>query len=73
MDEKACKACGTKILFVENSKTGNKLPLQKLRTVYSIDTEGKAVAVKSLKGENVELDLYVSHFETCTHPEMFSR
>jgi hypothetical protein len=69
-----CEACGCRFEFIKGP-AGKPIPVQKVRTVYKL-LELKEENGRLVKAEiaGVEGDgLYVSHFETCSHPGQFSR
>lgn len=59
-----CEACGCTFQY-EKSPNNRPLPVQRVRTVYLKDTDGKLH--RSMIGE-----FFVSHFETCSDPGRFS-
>lgn len=68
--QKNCEACGAEILLVRNKATGNTLPLQRIRTVYTIDENERA---EKMVRPASRPSFWVSHFEICTDPARFSR
>ena len=67
MNERACEACGVKIVFAKGA-SGRAIPLQRIRNIYQLSESGDAVKVSEFSDAT-----YVSHFETCTNPGRFSR
>lgn len=66
-----CQACGREIDFLKGPN-GRMIPTQRVRSAYVVELTGEAgepVLVKIGEGE----ELRISHFETCTDPERFSR
>jgi DNA-binding PadR family transcriptional regulator len=63
-----CRACGEKILFAP-SPSGRTLPLQRVRTVYTLMPDGEARAEEFREG----VELYVSHWETCAKRDEIKR
>lgn len=65
-----CKACGVEIFFVESDATGKTLPLQRVKSVYTIGLNGKAHA---LPKDVIGRDRWISHWETCPGTEQIKR
>jgi hypothetical protein len=59
--EKPCRWCGAKIVFASNAEGRAKLPLQRVRSVYSLDAASETARALELP----ERQLAVSHWETC--------
>lgn len=69
IERRPCRRCGMVIELVRGPN-GKTLPLQRVRTVYTLDEAGElAVRIR----EDAPRGLFVSHFETCPHARDFSR
>lgn len=66
-DPRPCKLCGMRVLF-RPGPGGKVIPLQRVRTVYTMRIDRRAAAKLEVAPQ---LELYVSHFETCPHAGQF--
>lgn len=64
-----CKACGAQVVFVTNSKTGKKVPLDIASRAHIYELSDSADDVAAPAGQQQEL--YVSHFLTCPKADLF--
>ena len=70
---RVCEACGARFEFVKGPN-GKQIPVQKVRVVYALSA-GETELTKFLpKKDQLNVPkFYVSHYETCSDPERFSR
>ena len=63
-----CEKCGRPLIFVASEETGELIPLDARAPTFRVEPrpDGKRVAVRA---EGV----FVSHFSTCTDPDLFSK
>lgn len=75
-DREQCRACGCPIEFIYGPG-GRSIPVQRVRTVYRYVENGERAALEKLTfrpgDDGHKPELYVSHFETCSDPQRFSR
>lgn len=64
MTERPCRFCGAKIAFAAAPSGRGEIPLQRVRSVYTIDAGEAAVKI-----DVPEDSLWVSHWETCSRVE----
>jgi len=71
-DTKTCEACGAKFEFIEGPN-GKMIPAQKVRVVYGVTLEPPFGQQKLYRADMPnEVQLYISHFETCPQADRFS-
>lgn len=71
-EAQTCEACGARFYFVQNEETGKWLPVNLVRVVYAVGT-GLIARKVSLPPPPQAGSYVVSHFETCSDPQRFSR
>ncbi len=83
-EKQTCSACGATFYWVVNAGTGKTIPMQLVRTIYAVTGSPGSLVGHKIESLTVRLDPptkaeaenalhMVSHFETCPHPERFSR
>ena len=70
VEARPCKRCGMRIEF-HVGPNGNRIPLQRIRTVYVMRPDATIANATSLV--YAADGIYVSHFETCPNANEFSR
>lgn len=74
-----CRGCGMMIEFVKSGKTPAKsIPLQRIRKIYRLAVHpdialGMVATEIPLRDEWKEMEIFVSHFETCPQAARFSK
>lgn len=68
VEKRPCGSCRAPLEF-HVGPNGNRIPLQRVRSVYYDAGGGEIRKLGTVKG----VQHYVSHFETCPDPERFSR